>query len=132
MSTPEYPSLARGWDSPDEFRLIEERLAPSGRLLTVSGELDIATAPDLRKRLDAAVDAGTKRIVLDLEAVSFMDSVAMAAIIHTRTRLGDKGKIAIVVPSTSYTRLVFEIAGLPRCLDLFETRDHAVAHVAAA
>lgn len=104
---------------------------PSGRLLTVSGELDIATAPDLRSRLDAAVDAGTKRIVLDLEAVSFMDSVAMAAIIHTRTRLGDRGKIAIVVPSASYTRLVFEIAGLPRCLDLFETREHAVAHLAA-
>lgn len=131
MSTPEYPSLPRGWDSPDEFRLVEERLVPSGRLLTVSGELDIATAPDLRTRLDAAVDAGTQRIVLDLGAVSFMDSVAMAAIIHTRTRLGDKGKIAVVVPNDSYTRLVFEIAGLPRCLDLFETRDHAVAHLAA-
>jgi hypothetical protein len=26
-----------------------------------------------------------------------------------------------VVPGGTYTRLVFEIAGLPRCLDVFET-----------
>jgi len=29
----------------------------------------------------------------------------------------------------SYTQLVFEITGLPRCLELFETREQAVDHV---
>jgi hypothetical protein len=33
----------------------------------------------------------------------------------------------VVIPSGSYTRLVVEIAGLPRCLDLFETRADALA-----
>jgi anti-sigma B factor antagonist len=127
MSTPEFPTLDRGWDSPAEFRLTEERLAPGGRLLAASGELDIATVPELRERLDAAVDAGIKRLVLDLSDISFMDSVAMAAILHTRTRLGESGRINVVVPESSYTRLVFEIAGLPRCLDVFESRADAVA-----
>ena len=127
MSTPEFPILDRGWDSPAEFRLHEERLAPGGRLLAVRGELDIATVPELRERLDAAVDAGVKRLVLDLSDISFMDSIAMAAILHTRTRLGESGRIAVVVPESSYTRLVFEIAGLPRCLELYESRAEAVA-----
>jgi anti-sigma B factor antagonist len=127
MSTPEFPTLDRGWDSPAEFRLTEERVRPDGRLLAVRGELDIATVPELRERLDAAVDAGVKRLVLDLSEVAFMDSIAMAAILHTRTRLGDSGRILVVVPESSYTRLVFEIAGLPRCLELFESRAEAVA-----
>jgi len=127
MSTPEFPTLDRGWDRPAEFRLTEERVRPDGRLLAVYGELDIATVPELRERLDAAVDAGVKRLVLDLSGVAFMDSVAIAAILHTRTRLGDSGRILVVVREGSYTRLVFEIAGLPRCLELFESRAEAVA-----
>ena len=119
--------LIDGWDAPAEFRLRAERLDPESVLVTVAGELDIATVPQLRERLDAAVDAGATRVVLDLTDVSFMDSVAMAAIIHARTRLGDAGRLVVAIPSESYTRLVFEIAGLPRCLDLFETRAEAVA-----
>jgi anti-sigma B factor antagonist len=132
MSTPEFPTLARGWDSPDEFRLTEERLRPAGRLLVVRGELDIATVPEMRQRLDAAIDAGAKRLVLDLSEISFMDSIAMAAILHARTRLGASGRVAVVVPYGSYTRLVFEIAGLPSCLDLYETREEAVATATAS
>jgi anti-sigma B factor antagonist len=114
------------WDRPPAFQLEEERLASGALVLIAAGELDLATAPVLRNRLDAAVDACAKRVVLDLTAVSFIDSVAMAAIIHARTRLGDAGRLAVVIPSGSYTRLVLEIAGLPRCLDLFETREQAL------
>jgi anti-sigma B factor antagonist len=115
------------WDAPAQFRLDEAELPSGGLLLEAAGELDIATVPELRERLDAAVDAGVSRVVLDLTGVSFMDSVAMAAILHARRGLADRGSLAVVIPSGSYTRLVVEIAGLPRCLDLFETREQALA-----
>jgi anti-anti-sigma factor len=111
------------------FELAEEPLGASATCVTVSGELDIATAPELRDRLTAAIDRGVTGLVLDLRHVTFMDSVAMAAIIHARTQLGDRGRLAVVLGPESYTELVFEIAGLPRCLDLFETRDEAVRHI---
>jgi anti-sigma B factor antagonist len=111
------------------FELAEEPLGASGTYLTVSGELDIATAPDLRARLLAAIKRGTTSIVVDLREVTFMDSVAMAAILHARTQLGANGRLAVVLGAESYTQLVFEIAGLPRCLTLFETRDEAMDHV---
>ena len=119
-------SFVDDWDRPPAFRLEEERLASGAIVLTAAGELDLATAPALRRGLDTAVDGGAKDIVLDLTAVSFIDSVAMAAIIHARTRLGDTGRLAVVIPRESYTRLVLEIAGLPRCLHLFETREQAL------
>ena len=119
--------ITHGWEGPADFRLEEERLGARGVLLSAFGELDIATVPELRQRLDAAADAHAERVVLDLTGVSFMDSVAMAAIIHARTRLGQRGRLAVVIPSEGYTRLVFEIAGLPRCLDLYETRADALA-----
>jgi anti-sigma B factor antagonist len=116
--------------TPSALRLTEEPLEPSGVVLTVEGELDIATAPELRERLTAAVDAGLSRLVVDLRPVSFLDSVAMATLLHARTRLGEDGRLAVVVAADSYVRLIFEVAGMPRCLDVFETREHAVAHVA--
>ena len=111
------------------FELAEEPLGASATLLVVSGELDIATAPDLRDRMTAAIERGATGLVVDLRSVTFMDSVAMAAILHARTQLGEAGRLAVVLGAESYTQLVFEIAGLPRCLDLFETRDEAVAYV---
>ena len=113
------------------FEMAEERLGASGTLLAVSGELDIATAPELRDRLTAAIAAGATGVVVDLRDVTFMDSVAMAAILHARTQLGKKGRLAVVLGAESYTQLVFEIAGLPRCLELFETRAAAIEHVTA-
>ena len=115
------------WDRPPAFQLVQQRLATGELVFVAAGELDLATAPALRHRLDSAVDGGAEHIVLDLTDVSFIDSVAMAAIIHVRTRLGDSGRLAVVIPSGSYTRLVLEIAGLPRCLELFETREEALA-----
>jgi anti-sigma B factor antagonist len=119
-------SLARS-----ALRLTEESLEPSGVVLTVGGELDIATAPELRMRLNAAVEAGLSRLVIDLRDLSFLDSVALATLLHARTRLGQDGRLAVVVAADSYVRLIFEIAGMPQCIDIFATREQAVAHVAA-
>ena len=117
--------------TPSALCLTEESLEPSAVVLTVEGELDIATAPELRTRLNAAVDAGLSRLVIDLRPVSFLDSVAMATLLHARKRLGESGRMAVVVAADSYVRLIFEVAGMPQCLDVFETREQAVSHVVA-
>lgn len=114
----------------DAFGLAEERFEPSGIVITVQGELDIATAPQLRERLGAAIDAGLRRLVIDLRPLDFLDSVAVASMLHARRQLGDTGRLAVVVAPESYIRMVFEIAGLPQCLDVVETRDEAIALVA--
>jgi anti-anti-sigma factor len=114
---------------PRGIELTEETFEPSGLVLTVSGELDIATAPALRDRLAAAIEAGTNRFVIDLSAISFLDSVALATIVHAKQRLPEEGRMAIVIDPASYVMLVFEGSGLRQVLDLVETRIQAIALV---
>jgi anti-sigma B factor antagonist len=111
------------------FDAVEIPIEPTGMVLALRGELDLATAPPLRERLDAIVKAGTTRLVLDLRGVTFMDSVALAVVLHGRRALGDDGRMGIVVADGSYIRLLFETAGLPPCLDIFGCLEDATAHV---
>jgi anti-anti-sigma factor len=108
------------------IQVTEQTFDPAGLVITVSGELDIATAPALRDRLDAALEAGTRRLVIDLSAVTFLDSVALATIVHAKQRLPEDGRLALAVDPSSYVMLVFESGGLPQVLDLVETREQAI------
>jgi anti-anti-sigma factor len=116
---------------PRGIQLTEETFEPAGMVITVTGELDIATAPALRDQLDAAVDAGRRRIVVDLCAISFLDSVALATIVHAKQRLPEGGKLALAVERGSYVMMVFEGSGLAKVLDLVDTRAQAIEHVSA-
>lgn len=111
------------------IQVTEENFEPAGLVLTVNGELDIATAPTLRDRLNEAIDAGKQRLVIDLSAISFLDSVALATIVHAKQRLPEEGRMALAIDPTSYVMLVFESGGLPKVLDLVESREQAIEHV---
>ena len=111
------------------IELTEETFGSHGLVVTVSGELDIGTAPALRDRLNAAIDAGRYQLVIDLSAISFLDSVALATIVHAKQRLPEHGKLALAVDRSSYVMLVFESSGLPKVLDLVDTRAQAIEHV---
>jgi anti-sigma B factor antagonist len=117
--------------STSTLQLTEQALQPAGVVLTASGELDIATAPELRDRLNAAVDAAAGRLVVDLRPVFFLDSVALAALLHARRRLPEGGRMAVVVDPESYVRLIFEVAGMPDCFDVVETREQGIALISS-
>jgi anti-sigma B factor antagonist len=114
---------------PRGIQLTEETFEPSGLVISVAGELDIATAPTLRDHLTAAIEAGRHRLVIDLSAISFLDSVALATIVHAKQMLPEGGKLALAIDPSSYVMLVFEGGGLAKVLDLAETREQAVALV---
>ena len=116
---------------PRGLQMTEETFEPAGLVVTVSGELDIATSPVLRDRLTAAIEAGRHRLVIDLSDLEFVDSIALATIVHAKKELPEHGKLALTVDPTSYVMLVFQSGGLTRVLDLVETRAEAIEHVAS-
>jgi anti-anti-sigma factor len=107
--------------APAEFSIADAPRPNGSVLLTIAGELDIATVPVVRERLTALIDAGARRVVVDLREVSFMDSTGLAAFIHAKMRLGDEGQLTLVMAPDSYARLIFEVAGLVGVLEVVET-----------
>jgi anti-sigma B factor antagonist len=110
-------------NAPPEFSIADTRRADGSAVLTVAGELDIATVPVVRERLSDLTDAGARRLVVDLRDVTFMDSTGLAAFIHAKVRLGDDGTLTLVLEPDSYPRLIFEVAGLVGVLDVVDTLD---------
>ena len=87
----------------------------------LAGELDIASAPDLRERLLAALRPTSGRLIIDLSRVSFCDASGLAVLIGTRRRatlLGGFLRLAAVPPEVSR---VLRSSGLDRHLPTFPT-----------
>lgn len=80
-------------------------------VMVLSGELDLATAPILRKDLAQIEDGGAPAIMLDLRAVSFIDSSGLKELVEARNRAQSNGhRLTIEAPSHAAERL-FELTG---------------------
>ena len=96
-------------------------------VLSVLGEIDVATAPPLRQRLIGLVDDGWKRIVVDLEGVDFLDSTGLGVLVSVLKRLRTNGGDLLLVCTRSQVLKVLEITGLTNVFPIFETVEAAVA-----
>ena len=99
-------------------------------ILRAAGELDAFTAPDLASAFDQAGAQGDG-LVVDLEAVSFMDSTALGVIVRGIRELGEAERPVRVVLPSGTARRVFEITTVERVLPLSESRADALAELAA-
>lgn len=86
----------------------------NGRAASVSvrGELDVSTAPELADRCRLLHAEGTLDVELDLEETSFLDSSGLRALIGARHVFGDAGgNLRLTHPSEPVMRLL-SITGL--------------------
>jgi anti-sigma B factor antagonist len=114
--------------SPGSGRLEVDRRAREGtHLVVASGELDLATAPELAGELRAAVAEGQGNVVVDLCAVSLMDSSGLTILLNAFRRLTHQARGLNVACRPGPIRRVFEAAGLDRTLPLFDDRAQALA-----
>ena len=82
------------------------------------GDLDLATAPDLREHLTHLYARGTRTFVLDTSNVSFIDSVGLSVIVSLYRRCREEdGELVIKSPSRVMERTL-EVAGLYDVLNI--------------
>jgi anti-sigma B factor antagonist len=108
--------------------LAVERTSEEGvELLSVEGELDIATAPRLISALNGAVQEALRSLVVDLSEVNFMDSTGLALLINAHRRLTRRSKgFAVVCPPGPLWR-VFEVTDMVDTLHVCPDRTSARA-----
>ena len=91
-----------------------------GAVLAVQGEVDVATAPALREAIVRAVDGRPARVVIDLGAVSFLDSSALGVLISGyKYALGAGVPVLLSKPGPGVYRLL-RTSGM---VEIFEILD---------
>lgn len=95
-------------------------------VVTVSGEVDVSSADALRDELRLLVDEGHTDLVVDLSAVSFMDSTGLGVLVGTlkRVRLAG-GRLDLVVDGDRLVRL-FELTALDQVFSVHRTLEEAL------
>jgi anti-sigma B factor antagonist len=110
----------------EEFR-IEERWGGGLPVVAVSGEIDVATAPQLRESLHRVIARGGATIVLDLLGVTFLDSTALGVFVGALKRCRELGGDLHVVVADARILKIFEITGLSSVFTITDTLQAAGA-----
>jgi anti-anti-sigma factor len=111
------------------FSLREDLPNPGTCVIAVEGEADMNTAVKFNESFFNAARAGTRAVVADLTAVSFIDtSMLNALVVGHRRMTRDRGRFAVVTGGPLVTRIL-ELTGLGQILAVFGTREAALAHV---
>lgn len=92
----------------------DEKASTEQMVISVVGELDFHTAPDLRREILAALNEGACKLVLDLGEMEFIDSSGLSVIIAAFKRCQERGGELILRSLTERTRRVLEVSGLNR------------------
>lgn len=96
-------------------------------VVTVTGEIDTATAPTLHTTVFTAIDGARGACVLDLSNVAFLDSAGLAALVAAHTHAeAQRTPLRIVVDSNRLVIRPIEITGLDVVLRLYHTVDEAL------
>jgi anti-sigma B factor antagonist len=94
--------------------------------LTLAGDLDLASAPELERSL-SALQGGGRPVLLDLREVSFMDSSGLRVILGADARARSSGSRLLLVPGPPGVQRVFQLTLLDRRLEFVDDPDQAQA-----
>jgi len=81
-------------------------------VVTVTGELDLYTAPRLQQELAALIRDRAERVVVDLGGVEFCDSTGVNVLLAAHQRLADQGGSLALAAPTSTVRRILQVTGL--------------------
>jgi len=110
----------------DECRAVVASLTRELAVVSVSGELDLYTAPRVRTGIEEAGAVGADTVIVDLSETSFIDSAALGVLVQETKRLEGRGQSLVLVTSDPRTMRVVELSGLNQVLRTYATLQDAI------
>src|SRR3954467_7084798 len=96
-------------------------------IIAVGGEIDVYTAPKLRDKITELVADGVYDIIVDMEAVEFLDSTGLGVLVGglKKVRAHD-GSLQLICTQDRLLK-IFRITGLAKVFVIHDSADGALA-----
>jgi anti-sigma B factor antagonist len=112
-----------------EFSVNTAALGGDAFIVTLTGEVDLHTAPALEQALDGVVGLGGTSVALDLADVTFIDSTVLGVLLRYHERLPELGGALVIVTEDRRVLRTFEITGFDRVFTIERRLGDAVATI---
>ena len=107
----------------------EEPVTNETMIEKLEGRFDQSARQEYKWRVDLALNAGYRFIIIDMTDVSFIDSLALGWLVLSQRRFQRiKGQISIVVRD-GFVRDILELTEISEWIPVFMTRDDAIGAV---
>jgi anti-sigma B factor antagonist len=109
------------------FDIQTEQLDEGAYVISLTGEVDLYTAPEFKQQLLDVIGDGGKEVIVDFTSTTFIDSTTLGVLVGGVKRLrSNDGQLSLVCNDRNITK-IFEITGLDRVFAIYPTREDAVA-----
>jgi anti-sigma B factor antagonist len=109
-----------------EFGIQDRAVDGNTHVVSVTGEVDLFTAPEFRQRVMAPIAAGVDHVIVDLMGTTFIDSSSLGVLIGAHRRLKERGGSLIVACDVESIVKTFRITGLDGVFQLAGSVDAAL------
>jgi len=110
----------------NQFR-VEARKDGGAAVISVIGELDLASGPELEAELDQLSGPDTQLVVIDLRQLDFMDSTGLSILVRAHQRLADEGCEVGLVRGSQQVQRLLDLTGVAERLRLVDTPEDLLA-----
>ena len=109
--------------------IIRIRTAPAPTLVTVAGEIDVSTAPQLRDQVRTLPDVD---VVLDISGVRLLAAAGLRVLLDLQDRRARTGAQLVLAAAPPSVQRVLCVTGLDKTLPMTATIEEAFALVTGA
>jgi len=105
---------------------LESNTIDTVAVVEMEGNLDTNTSVDAQEHINALIDDGAVKLLVDFAEVDFVSSAGLRVLLATAKRLGGSGGSLRICGLNEAVNEVFEISGFSTILDVFPSRDEAL------
>jgi anti-sigma B factor antagonist len=104
----------------NHFR-VEVRSQGRASVITVSGELDLASSAALEEELVRVAESDSEQVILDLRGLEFMDSTGLSTLVKAHQRAQEAGQRFGLVRGPQQVQRLLSLTGVAERLPFADT-----------
>ncbi|OQY10444.1 MAG: hypothetical protein B6I28_01025 [Fusobacteriia bacterium 4572_132] len=94
--------------------------------IEIDGEVDVYTSIELKKALNEAIDKGAKKMLINLDKVTYMDSSGLGVLVAILKKIRKEQGNLKLLKLTENVKKIFEITRLTKFFEIFEEEEEAI------